>query len=214
MIDYTKYKWLDVQASLPESAQIKEKEAKRLLDTLDKKDFTPAKKDILARYYFDQCEKYAQEDRLDQIKLDSNLTRDFRSWPKSSSFKKMVEQVVQSDKGKFVMSGIVIVMTGTLLVFFLVAILTGKFLFNIWVDGIVGALSIVFLYRNMKIKYRLIKRYTASRDYLYLDIASFVLCFLLKIWLPVSFDFSLIILFIAHFVSKKKFDKMLDEFTI
>ena len=30
MIDYTKYKWLDVQASLPESAQIKEKEAKRL----------------------------------------------------------------------------------------------------------------------------------------------------------------------------------------
>ena len=28
MIDYTKYKWLDVQASLPESAQIKEKEAK------------------------------------------------------------------------------------------------------------------------------------------------------------------------------------------
>ena len=129
-------------------------------------------------------------------------------------FKKMVEQVVQSDKGKFVMSGIVIVMTGTLLVFFLVAILTGKFLFNIWVDGIVGALSIVFLYRNMKIKYRLVKRYTASRDYLYLDIASFVLCFLLKIWLPVSFDFSLIILFIAHFVSKKKFEKMLDEFTI
>ena len=44
MIDYTKYKWLDVQASLPESAQIKEKEAKRLLDTLDKKDFTSAKK--------------------------------------------------------------------------------------------------------------------------------------------------------------------------
>ena len=30
----------------------------------------------------------------------------------------MVEQVVQSDKGKFVMSGIVIVMTGTLLAFF------------------------------------------------------------------------------------------------
>lgn len=186
MIDYTKYKWLDVQASLPESAQIKEKEAKRLLDTLDKKDFTSAKKDILARYYFDQCEKYAQEDRLDQIKLDSNLTRDFRSWPKSSSFKKMVEQGVQSDKGKFVMSGIVIVMTGTLLVFFLVAILTGKFLFNIWVDGIVGALSIVFLYRNMKIKYRLVKRYTASRDYLYLDIASFVLCFLLKIILKLQ----------------------------
>ena len=214
MIDYTKYKWLDIQSSLPESASSKEKEAKRLLDTLDKKDYSPGKKNILANYYFDQCAKYAQEGRLDQIKLDSNLSRDFRSWSKSQSFKKLEQQILSNDKGKFVMSGIVIVMTGTLILFFLMAILTEKFLINIWVDGIVGALALVFFYRNMKIKYRVIKKYAPAKDYLYLDIASFVLCILLKIWLPVSFDFSLIILFITHYISKKKFDKTVDGFSI
>lgn len=214
MIDYTKYKWLDAQASLPEEASEKEKEAKRLLDTLDKKDFLPGKKNILANYYFDQCAKFAQEGRLGQIKLDSNPNRDFRSWAKSQSFKKLAEQILQNEKGKFIMSGIVIVMTGTLVLFFLMAVLTENFLINIWVDAIVGALAIVFLYRNMKIKYRIIKKYTSPKDYMYLDVSSFVLCVLVKIMMPGFLDFSLVILFIAHFISKKKFEKMLDNFEI
>lgn len=215
MIDYAKYKWLDVTVELSPEALAKEKEVQHLLDTLDKKDYLAGKKNILASYYIDQCNKYASEDRLDQIKLDSSLTKSFRTWPKSQSFKKLSDQIIQNEKGKFIMSGIVIVMTGTLILFFLMAVLTEKFLFKtIWIDGIVGALAIVFFYRNMKIKYKTIKRYTDSKDFLYLDIASIVLSILLKMWLPVSFDFSLIILFIAHYVSKKKFDKILDGFEI
>lgn len=219
MIDYTKYSWLDVQATLPESASSKEKEAKRLLDTLDKKDFMSGKKNILASYYFDQCAKYAGEDRLSQFKLDSNLSKDFKSWSKSNSFKKLQEQILQNEKGKFIMSGIVIVMTCTLTLFFLIAMLTyittltDRFLVNKWIDTIVGAVAMVFLYRNMKIKYRTIKRYTDIKDFVLLDVASMVLCFLLKIWIPM-FDFSVLILFVAHYISKRKFDKVLDGFTI
>lgn len=214
MIDYTKYRWLDPMFSLDESCLSKEKEAKRLLDTLDKKDYMPGKKNILACYFFDQCKKYAEEGRLDQIKLDSNLTKEFNTWPKSQSFKKLKEHILGDEQGKFIMSGIVIVMTGTLILFFLVAMLTDKFLINKWVDTLVGALAIVFFYRNMKSKYKLLKKYTKSRDFLYMDIASIAMSVLVKMMLPQGFDFTLIILFISHFISKKKFEKVLEAFVV
>lgn len=214
MIDYSKYKWLDVKVTLPESAKDKEKDAKRLLDTLDKKDYPEGKKNLFALYYFDQCDKYAKEDRLNQLELDSNLSKTFRSWSKSQSLKKLYDQLIQNEKGKYVMSGIVIIMTCTLVLFFLRAILSEDFVVNFSVDAIVGAIALLFLYRNMRIKYRMLKKYTNIKDFMYLDVASIVLCVLLKIWLPATFDVSLVILMITYYISKKRFDKVLQEFKI
>lgn len=80
---------------------------------------------------------------------------------------------------------------------------------NFSVDAIVGAIALVFFYRNMKLKIQLIKIYTPVRDYLYMDIASFVMCILLKMWLPPAFDVSIIVLVIAYYVQRRKFENFL-----
>lgn len=214
MIDYSKYTWLDGQAVLPEIAQDNEQEVRRLLEFLDKKSFSACKKNIIARYYFYQCEQFAKENKLKQLKLDSNISRNLRIWEKEDSYKEFYKNVLEDAKGKYIMSGIVIIMTCTLLIFFLTAILTENFVINFSIDAIVGALAILFLVRNLKIKYKLLKKYTNPLNYLYFDVASIVLCIVLKIFMPASFDYSLVILFIAYYASKKKFDKALQELDI
>lgn len=209
MLDYSKYTWLDSSARLDEAVKEKNQEAKRLLDTLDKKSFPTYKKDILAQYYFYQCQQNANDNKLDSFKLDSNVSRDIKSWTKEESFKEFYANVLQDVKGKYIMSGIVMIMTCTLLIYFLTAILTQNFVINFSIDAIVGAIAILFLFRNVKIKYKLLKKYTNARNYLYIDVASIVLCIALKVMMPAGYDFSLVILFLAYYFSKKQFDKAL-----
>ena len=124
----------------------------------------------------------------------------------------MKENLLKEDKAKFQLSGIVIVVTGTLILFFLRAILAQEFVVNFSVDAIVGAIALVFFYRNMRIKVRLLKSYEQLKDYIYMDVASFVMCILLKMWLPVMFDVSLVILVISYYVQRRKFEKYLKGF--
>lgn len=212
MLDLSKYLWLDPSVIVDESLTSKNKELKRFLDQLDKKDYSFAKKNILASFCIKQMHEYASQGRLDDFVFDQSIGKMARSFSKKEAFKKYLQEMLQNDHTKFVMTGMMIVMTGTLLCVFLRAVLVQKFLINFSIDAIVGAIAILFLYRNMKSKYRMVKRYTTPKEYLMLDIASLVLCLMLKLMLPAWIDISLIILFVSYYIQKKKFDRLLKDF--
>lgn len=209
MIDLKQYSWLNPHHPMPDAGD-EERQFIDILKVIEKKESNPALRNIYANYYLEQVEK-AKEDGL-EWKLDKNLGKEVRSWAKSQSFKKMKENLLKEDKAKFQLSGIVIVVTGTLILFFLRAILAQEFVVNFSVDAIVGAIALVFFYRNMRIKVRLLKSYEQLKDYIYMDVASFVMCILLKMWLPVMFDVSLVILVISYYVQRRKFEKYLKGF--
>lgn len=209
MIDLKKYTWLTPRFPLPESHD-EEQSFQDILKTIEKKESNLAMRNIYANYYLNQCQKAREEGK--PLQLEGNLGKEIRSWGKSQSFKKFKDVYLKEDKAKFQLCGIVIVVTGTLILFFLRAILAQKFVVNFSVDAIVGAIALVFFYRNMKMKIRLVKSYTPIKDYLYLDIASFVMCILLKMWLPPTFDVSIIVLVIAYYVQRRKFEKYLQTF--
>lgn len=209
MIDLKQYSWLNPHHPMP-TAGDEERQFIDVLKVIEKKEPNPALRNIYANYYLEQVEKSKEEGR--DWKLDKNIGKEVRSWAKSQSFKKMKENLLKEDKAKFQLTGIVIVVTGTLILFFLRAILAQQFVVNFSVDAIVGAIALVFFYRNMKIKIRLLKSYEQLKDYVYMDVASFVMCILLKMWLPVMFDASLVILVISYYVQRRKFEKYLKGF--
>lgn len=209
MIDLKQYSWLNLHHPMP-TAGDEERQFIDVLKVIEKKEPNPALRNIYANYYLEQVEKAEEEGR--DWKLDKNIGKEVRSWAKSQSFKKMKENLLKEDKAKFQLTGIVIVVTGTLILFFLRAILAQQFVVNFSVDAIVGAIALVFFYRNMKIKIRLLKSYEQLKDYVYMDVASFVMCILLKMWLPVMFDASLVILVISYYVQRRKFEKYLKGF--
>ena len=206
MIEFSKYPWITTRFPLPEG----EKEEQEFLDIvklIEKKEKQDAIRNLYVNYYLDQYQKARAEDRA--FKLEGNIGKELRSWNRSQSFKKFKEDYLKEERAKFQLSGIVIVVTGTLILFFLRAILAQKFLINFSVDALVGAVALVFFYRNMKMKLKLLKSYASAKDYIYLDVASFVLCLLLKMWMPPTFDISLIVLMISYYIQRRIFDKYL-----
>lgn len=209
MIDLKNYTWLTPHFPLPEGGE-EERQCKDILKIIEKKESNMAIRNLYANYYLDQHQKAKEEGRT--LQFDGNLGKELRSWGKTQSFKKFKEAFLKEDKAKFQLCGISIVVTGTLILFFLRAILAQEFVVNFSVDAIVGAIALVFFYRNMKMKIRLVKSYTPIKDYIYLDVASFVMCILLKMWLPPTFDISIIVLVIAYYVQRRKFEAYLKAF--
>lgn len=119
------------------------------------------------------------------------------------------KQKKQDDLTKFVISGLVIIMTATLLIYFIWALLAKNFMVSFHVDAIVGVVSLIVLIRMLMSKYKIIKEYTSIKDYFILDFLSLVLCILIKVAIKIPFDFSLVILTITYFISKKRFEKLL-----
>ena len=206
MIDLSKYSWLTPRYPLPETEDEK-REFQQLLKAIEKKESQPAMRNLYANYYLDQMQKGKEEGK--PWKPDANLGKELRSWGKSQSFKKAKETFLNEDKAKFQLTGIVIIISGTLVLYFLRAVLAQEFVINFSVDAIVGALALVFIYRGMRNKIRLLKSYDSVKDYVYLDVASFVLCVLLKMWIPPMFDVSLVVLFISYFIQSRRFQKYL-----
>ncbi len=99
-------------------------------------------------------------------------------------------------------------MMGTLFIYFLWAVINSKFLVNFSIDALVGVVALVILIRNLKVKYSVIKKYTSEKQFMILDLVAFVLCFLIKVVVKIPFDFSLIILLISHYATKRIFNKM------
>lgn len=122
--------------------------------------------------------------------------------------RRITQKEIAEDKSKISLTGLTIIMMGTLFIYFLWAVINSKFLVNFSIDALVGVVAFILLVRNLKIKYSTIKKYTSEKQFMILDLMAFVLCFLIKVVVKVPFDFSLIILLISHYATKQIFNKI------
>lgn len=122
--------------------------------------------------------------------------------------RRITPKEMAEDKAKVSLTGLTIIMMGTLFIYFLWAVINSKFLVNFSVDSLVGVVAFVILVRNLKLKYDIIKKYTSEKQFMILDFVAFVLCFLIKVVVQIPFDFSLIILLLSHYATKQIFNKI------
>ena len=122
--------------------------------------------------------------------------------------RRITPKEMSEDKSKISLTGLTIIMMGTLFIYFLWAVINSKFLVNFSVDSLVGVVAFVILVRNLKLKYDVIKKYTSEKQFMILDFVAFVLCFLIKVVVQIPFDFSLIILLLSHYATKQIFNKI------
>ena len=122
--------------------------------------------------------------------------------------RRITPKEMSEDKSKISLTGLTIIMMGTLFIYFLWAVINSKFLVNFSIDALVGVVALVILIRNLKVKYSVIKKYTSEKQFMILDLVTFVLYFLIKVVVKIPFDFSLIILLISHYATKQIFNKI------
>lgn len=122
--------------------------------------------------------------------------------------RRITPKEIAEDKSKISLTGLTIIMMGTLFIYFLWAVINSKFLVNFSIDALVGVVALVILIRNLKVKYNIIKKYTSEKQFMILDLVAFTLCFLIKVVVKIPFDFSLIILLISHYATKQIFNKI------
>ena len=122
--------------------------------------------------------------------------------------RRITPKEMSEDKSKISLTGLTIIMMGTLFIYFLWAVINSKFLVNFSIDALVGVVALVILIRNLKVKYSVIKKYTSEKQFMILDLVAFGLCFLIKVVVKIPFDFSLIILLISHYATKQIFNKI------
>jgi hypothetical protein len=122
--------------------------------------------------------------------------------------RRITPKEMAEDKAKVSLTGLTIIMMGTLFIYFLWAVINSKFLVNFSIDSLVGVVAFVILVRNLKLKYDIIKKYTSEKQFMILDFVAFVLCFLIKVVVQIPFDFSLIILLLSHYATKQIFNKI------
>lgn len=125
--------------------------------------------------------------------------------------RRITPKEMAEDKAKVSLTGLTIIMMGTLFIFFLWAVINSKFLVNFSIDSLVGVVAFVILVRNLKLKYDVIKKYTSEKQFMILDFVAFVLCFLIKVVVQIPFDFSLIILLLSHYATKQIFNKIIEK---
>lgn len=125
--------------------------------------------------------------------------------------RRITPKEMAEDKAKVSLTGLTIIMMGTLFIYFLWAVINSKFLVNFSVDSLVGVVAFVILVRNLKLKYDIIKKYTSEKQFMILDFVAFVLCFLIKVVVQIPFDFSLIILLLSHYATKQIFNKIIEK---
>lgn len=122
--------------------------------------------------------------------------------------RRITPKEMAEDKAKVSLTGLTIIMMGTLFIYFLWAVINSKFLVNFSIDSLVGVVAFVILVRNLRLKYDIIKKYTSEKQFMILDFVAFVLCFLIKVVVQIPFDFSLIILLLSHYATKQIFNKI------
>lgn len=125
--------------------------------------------------------------------------------------RRITPKEMAEDKAKVSLTGLTIIMMGTLFIYFLWAVINSKFLVNFSIDALVGVVAFVILVRNLKLKYDIIKKYTSEKQFMILDFVAFVLCFLIKVVVQIPFDFSLIILLLSHYATKQIFNKIIEK---
>ena len=191
------YKWLT--APIPEG---QDQRVEKVLNGLDNKKWLPWKKDLYATYYLNQLSTHIQNGQMSKFNL---ALANLNAWTKEESFAELEKNFVMTVKGRFQTSGVIIVMMATLVTFFMYEVFAGNYLFNFSVDAIIGVLAAVVLYVNLRAKYRMIAKWTQSKDFVIIDVLSVVLVILLRTVFQ-QLDFSLIVYAVSYFAQKKKFD--------
>ncbi len=184
----TKYNWLDKDITF-------HKEDEKTLDIIDQKKWTNLKKNAMAQYY---------------LKTE-HVSSIMQSWSKTEEYKKIEADIISNTKTQYTLSGIMIIMMGTIFIYFLASIVTQNFLVAFWLDGLVASIGLVLLIRNLLLKYRLIQKYTEINRFLFMDIASFIVCIFIKFTNPTGMDFTLIVLVVVYFLTKRMFNEMVDK---
>ena len=191
------YAWLT--APIPEG---QENRIEKVLKGIDNKKWLSWKKDLYATYYLKQLEVFMNNHQMSKFHLTlANIS----TWNKDDQFVQFEKETVNNVKGKFQASGVIITMMATLVTFFMYEVFANKYLFNFSIDAIVAVIAGVILFVNVKNKYKMIGKWTASRDFIWMDALSVIMVILLRTVLP-KLDFSLIVFVISYFVQKKKFD--------
>ena len=212
MINLSTYKWLDPGISFPEGCESLEKEAKDILNAINKKDWEATKKNYMVQYYFKQLNQYNKDGRLSDWKISKDLNKEFKSWEKSSSYKKLKETLKSEEITKFTISSAISVIAYMTFLFFFKAVISQNFMISFSVDAIVGAGAILFLFRNYRLRHKLYKRYIPGNQFLYMDASVGLVCLLIKTWLPLYVDFTLIVLLIDYFITRNKFQKVVEKY--
>lgn len=181
------YDWLE---AIPSSM---DKKTEQFLHMIDKKGWNAVKKNLIAQY--------AIEHQL--------MDQEPRKIEKSNEFKKIKEDKKASLSSQLVLCSLMIMMTGTMLVYFFNAILRQNYVINFSIDAIVGSIALVLFVRNELLKYRLTKIYLNTKDYFLFDLIALVLCILLKIMIA-HFDVSLIVFIAIYFFSKRRWTKQIN----
>lgn len=167
-----------------------------ILHAIDKKEWPDVKKDAMAKYCASQKEKDPEH---------------LRKIERSNTFKKALKEECMNAQSEMTLCSIVIIMTGTLFVYFLSAVLFESYVINFSVDAIVGSIALVLLVRNEILKTRLSKKYLQTKEYLYMDILAIIFSFLCHLMMR-HFDITLIVLLAVYYFSKHKWTKIMNEF--
>jgi hypothetical protein len=164
MISLKAYSWLSKDVTVPE--HIDENALLSVLNTLNADEMPDCRKEALARYYIDSLSSKDKKRALNISADSKSLKKQFNAWSSGNAFSKVQQQVYQNDHTKFMMCSLAIIMAGTICIYFLRAVITGKFLVNFSVDAIIVSIAIAFLAVNFKKKYEVIARYEKKGHYI------------------------------------------------
>ncbi len=184
----SKYAWLD-----PRPFEIN-KEMDACLRSIDRKEWNAYKKNMMAQYLIEK------ED------FDGNL----RKIEKSNEFKKIKEEKKASIQTQYVLCSLMIMMTGTMLIYFVNAIFRESYVINFSIDAIVGSVALVLFIRNEWLKYRITKACLNKKDYMLYDLLTLIFCILLKFFIY-HFDVSLIIFIASYYFSKRRWTQEITQ---
>lgn len=197
MIDFKDYHFLSKDELYTSITAEKEKDVVQVLDEIKKSSYKDFQKESLTKYAIQNP----------SVKKSDTSNKLFSSWMRSNAYKKVEEQVKSNDSTKFMMSSLVMIMTGTICIYFLSAIIRNSYVINFSVDAIFASIAIAVLVIQVRKKYQVLRRYVNQKDYLLMDILSFAICVLLKFMIPPMFDLSVLILFGSYYIQKRKFSK-------
>lgn len=126
---------------------------------------------------------------------------------KGQQFQQMKEKLKRQSYEKMTISGIWIVFSVCILLFFFKNLLTGTYLIDFSVDLIAAAIATVLAVKNYQVRWQIIKHSENKTLYLSVDAVTFALCIVVKLLAKGNFDVSYLLLVIAYFVTKQRYRK-------
>ncbi|MDD7281317.1 hypothetical protein [Floccifex sp.] len=201
MTDLSKYSFVSTSLKPVEGH---DHDIKQVMDALDKKEWPKIRKYFLSCYYLTHA---------DELNVDRDISKELRSWEKTSSYKKYKDQLKKDDYDKMNIASILSAFSFAIALMFVKNLLTQTFVVNFIIDAVIGVFCIVTLLRNYIIRYRIYRLYTDDNWFLTMDLTSAIFCVLLKVILPGFVDISMIIMIVNYFVTvRKQFKKLLENY--